>query len=285
MIDGQMSRPVGGSGAFRDAVVNRYRELGGEATVHTTVEEILVENDRAIGVRLTDGTQLRAPTIVSAAGSHETLLRLLGGRYLDRATRHRLDVWPTFEPIVVMSVGVEMPLTELPSTLLVRQAETLSIGGRDSDLLLMRIYNDEPTVAPMGHCVVQTMLPTRYDWWASRGANYAVEKQRVEDEILGRFDRRIEGLADAVRMTDLSTPLTFWAHARSWRGAYEGWLPTTETFGAHVPRSAPGLAGLHLAGQWVEPGGGVPMALLSGREVVQILCAEHDREFRTEPSG
>lgn len=282
LVDGQMSRPVGGSGKFRDAVVKRYRELGGEVTVHTTVEEILVENKRAIGVRLTDGTELRARAIVSTAGAHETLLRLLGGRYLDRAARHRLDDWPTFDPIVLLSAGVEMPLAELPSTLLIRQTSPLSIGDRESELLLMRIYNDDPGFAPSGHCVVQTMLPTRYDWWAARGAGYAEEKHRVTEQIVHRMDERVPGLAAAVRMTDLCTPLTFWRHARSWRGAYEGWLPTTETFGTHVPKTAPGLEGLHLAGQWVEPGGGVPTALLSGRQVVQILCKEADREFRAE---
>ncbi len=34
-----------------------------------------------------------------------------------------------------------------------------------------------------------------------------------------------------------------------------------------------------MAGQWVEPGGGVPTALMSGRQVVQLLCAESHREF------
>lgn len=282
MLDGLLSRPLGGSGVFRDAIVERYRALGGEATVHTTVEEILVDNDRAVGVRLTDGTQLRAGAIVSAAGHHETLLRLLGGRYLDRAARHRLDEWPTFEPIVLMSAGVEMPLADLPSTLIVRQTEPLTIGRRDSDVLLMRIYNDDPAFAPGGQAVVQTMLPTRYDWWASLGADYALRKREAIERILERFDRRVPGLAESVRMTDLATPLTFWNLARSWRGAFEGWLPTTETFLADVPKTVPGLAGLHLAGQWVEPGGGVPPSLLSGRQVVQLLCEEAGREFRTD---
>jgi phytoene desaturase len=285
LVDGQMSRPVGGSGRFRDALENRYRALGGSATLHTTVEEILVENDRAIGVRLTDGTELRAEGIVSTASAHETLLRLLGGRYIDRATRHRLDEWPTFEPIVLLSVGVALPLEDLPSTLLIKETDPIAVGKRASHMLLMRIYNDDPSFAPAGHCVVQTMLPTRYDWWATRGAAYATEKRRVEHAVLRRFDERVPGLAAAVRITDLATPLTFWAQTRSWRGAYEGWLPTPETFYAHVPKSVPGLTGLHLAGQWVEPGGGVPMALASGRRVVQLLCEEAGREFRNVPTA
>jgi hypothetical protein len=34
-----------------------------------------------------------------------------------------------------------------------------------------------------------------------------------------------------------------------------------------------------MAGQWVEPGGGIPMAVLSGRQAVQLICADARREF------
>jgi phytoene dehydrogenase-like protein len=34
-----------------------------------------------------------------------------------------------------------------------------------------------------------------------------------------------------------------------------------------------------MAGQWVEPGGGVPMAVMSGRQVVQLICADDERPF------
>jgi phytoene dehydrogenase-like protein len=79
-------------------------------------------------------------------------------------------------------------------------------------------------------------------------------------------------------MTDIATPLTFWRNARSWRGAFEGWLPTSDAF-KHVPKQLPGLDGFFMAGQWVEPGGGVPMAVMSGRQVVELVCAACDRPF------
>jgi hypothetical protein len=36
------------------------------------------------------------------------------------------------------------------------------------------------------------------------------------------------------------------------------------------------------AGQWAEPGGGVPLATMSGRHVVEIICAERKQTFRSE---
>ena len=47
----------------------------------------------------------------------------------------------------------------------------------------------------------------------------------------------------------------------------------------HIRKTLPGLAGFYMAGQWVEPGGGVPMALMSGRQVTQLICADERRPF------
>jgi phytoene dehydrogenase-like protein len=80
-------------------------------------------------------------------------------------------------------------------------------------------------------------------------------------------------------MTDIATPLTYWNMARSWRGAYEGWMPRGDTLFSHVKKKLSGLEGFYMAGQWVEPGGGVPTATLSGRQAVQLVCRDEGRPF------
>jgi hypothetical protein len=40
-----------------------------------------------------------------------------------------------------------------------------------------------------------------------------------------------------------------------------------------------------MAGQWVEPGGGVPTAVMSGRQAVQLLCVDQVRPFVSVPCG
>jgi phytoene dehydrogenase-like protein len=84
------------------------------------------------------------------------------------------------------------------------------------------------------------------------------------------------------QMIDVATPLTYWRSARSWRGAFEGWIPTTNAF-KHVPKALRGVERFYMAGQWVEPGGGVPMAIMSGGQVVEIICTETDRTFTLPP--
>jgi phytoene dehydrogenase-like protein len=277
---GWLSRPMGGTAAFRDALIARYQSLGGKAIVNTTVEEVLVREDRARGVRLTDGTMIEADVVVSTASVPETVFRLLAGRYGALDWKARMAGWKLFQPIVLASYGVERTLIEQPPTLIADAIDPLVVGDHRNDYLYLRTYNDDPAFAPPGHTVVQAMVQTTYDWWATRGAQYQHEKDVAAEAVLASIDAVMPGVRDRVRLTDIATPLTYWRTARSWRGAFEGWLPTSNAF-THVPKTLAGLEGFYLAGQWVEPGGGVPLATMSGRHAVEIICAERKQTFRS----
>jgi phytoene desaturase len=280
---GWLSRPIGGTSAFRDALVARYEALGGEVRLDTTVDEVLVEGGRAVGVRVADGAILRGELVVSTSSAPETVLRLLGGRYGVDALDSRLRRWKLFDPIVLASWGVARPLDDAPPMLILEGVGPLELAGRPNERIFVRTYNDEPAVAPAGHTVVQTMLPTDYEWWATRGSRYGDTKAQVAERALAAIAAHLPGVAEDVRVTDVATPLTFWRSARAWRGSFEGWMPSDGDFMTHVPKTLPGLDGFYMAGQWVEPGGGVPAALMSGRQLVQILCAEARRPFVTAP--
>ena len=277
-----LSRPVGGTARFRDALIDRFRTLGGRAIVNTTVEEVLVSGNRATGARLTDGTMLDADVVICTASAPETVFRLLAGRYGASEWKARMDQWKMFQPIVLASFGVAQSLDTEPSSLLIDGIDPLELGGYRNEHLYLRIYNEDPAFAPPGYTVVQAMLSTEYDWWATRGAQYQQEKDLAAERVLACLDHYLPGVKASVQMVDLATPLTFWRNARAWRGAFEGWIPTSNAF-KHVPKQLPGLERFYMAGQWVEPGGGVPTAVMSGRQVVEIICAALDRGF-TLPS-
>jgi phytoene dehydrogenase-like protein len=190
----------------------------------------------------------------------------------------RIDRWPLFQPIVLASFGLARTFEEQPSTLLLDGIHPLVVGDYQNDFLSLRIYNDDPAFAPEGHTVIQAIVPTGYDWWASRGALYQHERDLAAERVLSCIDQYLPGTQAAMKMTDVATPLTFWRGARSWRGAYEGWMPTPRTM-KHVSKQLPGLERFYMAGQWVEPGGGIPMAVMSGRHVAEIVCAAFDRPF------
>lgn len=67
------ARPFKGVRLILKHLVRRYRELGGELRLRSGIAKICVEEGRAVGVELEDGTQLRANRILSSAGIVETM--------------------------------------------------------------------------------------------------------------------------------------------------------------------------------------------------------------------
>lgn len=47
------------------------------------VDQILTKNNKAVGVRLADGTEHRADLVISDADGRKTILNLLEGKYMD----------------------------------------------------------------------------------------------------------------------------------------------------------------------------------------------------------
>ena len=103
----------------------------------------------------------------------------------------------------------------------------------------------------------------------------------VAGQVLERLGAHLPGIANAVEMVDVATPYTFWRYTHNWRGAYKGWLMTPEHWVRPLPKTLPGLKNFYMTGQWVEPGGSVPVVAMSGRNVIQLLCAADGRPFVT----
>ena len=60
---GDYGWPAGGSIALARALERRFLKLGGEIRYEARVQSIIVENERAVGVRLSDGTEQRADIV------------------------------------------------------------------------------------------------------------------------------------------------------------------------------------------------------------------------------
>lgn len=283
--------PAGGSLEFSRAIERRYLGLGGEVHYGSRVEKVMVEGDRAVGVRLSDGTEHRADVIVSAADGHSTIFDMLEGRYTDEEIRGYYASFPLFPTIVQVSLGVARDFSGEPHAVDFPLAEPFIAGGRAHGRLALNHYCFDPSLAPAGKSVLVVYLASDYDFWKALSLDrkrYEAEKKDVADKVIAALERRFEGITGQVEARDVATPVTYERYTGNWRGSYEGWLLTTGNsryMVKRMKRELPGLADFHMIGQWLAPGGGLPPAALHGREVIQALCAREKREFRTTVPG
>jgi len=282
--------PIGGSLPMSLALEKRYTELGGVLHYTKRVEKILVEADRAVGVRLADGSEHRAARVISAADGHTTIFEMLDGKYGDEKTREPYEQWPIFPPLLFVGVGVNRSFEDEPkmvggiSFALRRPTE---IGDAVHDRMPVRIFNQDPTLAPPGKTSLEVMMPSSYEYWkelAQDPAAYAEKKDQVARTVVELLDQRFPGISQQVEMVDVATPLTFERYTGNWKGSFEGWLMTPQnsyTVMKPMSQTLPGLQNFYMCGQWVEPGGGLPTGVMSGRRLVRALCKEDARKFQT----
>ncbi len=282
LADGGLATIEGGSLYFARAIERRYRALRGELTCGAAVEEILVQDGQATGVRLADGSIHRADYVVSAADGRATLFTMLHGRYLDASVRERYDAWPLAEPLLFVSFGVGHTLPGRPRQGVIGLRHPFRIGEQKVRHIRFRLSSHDPTLAPAGKTVVQALIAADYDYWhglCEDRAAYEAEKARLADEVLDRLETHLPGIWTRVEMTDVATPCTLERFTRHYRAAYDGWMVTPQTARAQPSHTLPGLDGLYMVGRWAQPGGGIPAAVAHGRQVVQLLCQRDGRRF------
>ena len=278
---------LGGSLEFARAIERRYLGLGGEVHYKSPVTKTLVENDQAVGVRLADGTEHRSDIVISAADGHTTIFHMLDGRYINDRIQGYYDNLPVFSPLIHIALGVARTFDELPHSVvgtLFLLDEPVTIAGKELKRLPVHIYNFDPGLAPAGKTVLKVMFDSDYAYWKKLKQDperYEAEKEQIADKVIALLDQRFPGLAAQVEMSDVATPMTWERYTGNWQGSFEGWQPTTKTLGMRMSKTLPGLNNFYMVGQWVEPGGGLPPAVMSGRNVTQIICKKDKRPFVT----
>ncbi len=270
---------------FVNGIVKKYESLGGQMKYRATVEKIVVENDKAVGVILSDETEHRADVIVSAADGRSTIFDMLDGKYTDEKIEKRYDTWKPYDPTFVVSLGVARTFEdEVPLTGFLLE-DPIVINERKIKILPLRVFNYSDVFAPEGKSVIQIMLETDWEYWKTLRENreeYVAEKERIGRELIERLERFYPGISSQIEVTDIATPYTTWRYTLNYRGSPMGWQFTRDSLTEIIPRSLPGLESFYMAGQWILAGGGVPACIYSGRNVVRILCKKEGREFKTE---
>ncbi|NMC52145.1 MAG: NAD(P)/FAD-dependent oxidoreductase [Chloroflexi bacterium] len=282
--------PIGGSLPLSQALEKRYLELGGQIHYGMKVEKILVENDRAVGIELADGSRHRAERVVSAADGHTTIFKMLDGKYADEKVKEPFEKWPVFPPLVYVGLGVNNRFENEPKTvsgISFALKQPVEIADQTLERLSVHVYNQDPTLAPDGKTSLTVMIPSSYTYWkemAKDPVEYDEKKEQIARQVVALLEQRFPGIGSQVEMVDVATPLTFERYTGNWQGSFEGWLITPQNAGSimsPMKQTLPGLSNFYLCGQWVEPGGGLPTGVMSARRLLKAVCKEDGRKFVT----
>ena len=229
-LDGA-SYPVGGASRIAETIAPVIESTGGKIVVDAEVAEILLDGKTAIGVRMADGRELRAPIVVSDAGARNTFERLLpkAGATARKMGEQIRGISPSSAHLCLY-VGVK------------QSASSLGIQGTNiwvhptpnHDANLENFFTNPEADFPSiyisfpsakdpdferrhpGRATIEVVTFAPYRWfqeweeknWRRRGPAYDGQKEQLVGRLQQELLKQVPALAGQIDYVELSTPLS-----------------------------------------------------------------------------
>jgi phytoene dehydrogenase-like protein len=271
---------IGGSLPITTRMTEKFKSLGGKLTLVTKVENIIVKNNMATGVILSDDTKVYADYVISAADGYSTIFKMLGGKYQTEQIKDAYTNWPVFTPIIQVSFGINKKIKSIvPNQIFLAQGTHIGQTKLSNGYSLMN-YSFDPTMAPIDKTVIVLRFDSPWDLWKDlSGDEYKAEKKQIEKDALSILQKHFSDISEFIEVIDIATPKTSVRYTGVWKGAYEGFLPTIKNITKSIKMTLPKLHNFYMCGQWLSPGGGLPLAAQSGKWTIQLICKKERKRF------
>jgi phytoene dehydrogenase-like protein len=279
----------GGLGSLCEALASAANAAGATLRTSAPVARILVAADRASGVVLESGEQIRARTVISSADPKTTLLKLLGARHLDTGFVRRvshirtrglaaklhlaLSRAPQFTGVSARQSAGRLLIA--PSMQYIEHAYNHAKYGEFSEQPVMEITIPtigDSSLAPAGHHVLSAIV--QYAPYALK-AGWDAARPQFTERAVTMLERYAPGIRESIVGAELLTPVDMerefridgghWHHGEL---AFDQFLMVRPVPGAAQHRTP--LAGLYLCGAGCHPGGGV-MGIAGRNAAQQVL--------------
>lgn len=236
------------------------------------VEEIIVENGEAAGIRLGDGVQASADIIVSNADLHLTETKMLPSEYQSFPEKY----WKNRQPgpgALLVSLGVKGELPDLLHHNLYfvddwrgnfRAIYEDKKIPENASIYVCNPTKTDPSLAPKGHECLFMLMPLPADVELSEK-----EQDRLADRAIDSFATasNIDDLRQRIVSRRLFGPRDFKLHFNAWQynafGGESHLLRQSVLF--RTPNKSKKLKDLYYVGAGTVPGIGLPMCLISAQ--------------------
>ncbi|WP_378174820.1 phytoene desaturase family protein [Aquimarina sp. SS2-1] len=279
--------PIGGSSRIVDTVDPVIQASSGTILTNAAVAEVIIENNKAKGVRMIDGKEFFADTIISGAGVFNTFGKLIPKSV---AIHHKLNeklqkVTPSVShACLYMGFKSSPEDLQLPKTNFWIYPEDL-----DHDSCVDRYLQNEEAPFPVvyvsfpaakdpnwpnrypGRSTIDIITLVPYEtvskWkdtrWMKRGEAYEAWKEKIAQRLMKELFKQLPHLEGLVDHYELSTPLSTEHFVNYEKGEIYGIDHTPDRFRQKFLQPRTPIKGLYLTGQDIVTAG-IGGALFAG---------------------
>jgi len=259
-------------------------KMGGKILTGHEVQQILIKEKKAIGVRLKDGREVTGKVAISNIDAHHTFSGLIGDDHIPSGFRSKLKGMRPALSYFILYLGIEGGLDELslsnnevffedrPQ----KEFQCL-YENRISEMApfyLLAPSKVNPSHAPKGESTLCLSCKTSYHFSPDWNRETKDELSRC---LIDKASAFIPNLEKRIKVKIETTPKTIerWTGNR-WGAAY-GWAQLPKQSGIYrLPRTTP-IPNLYLTGHWTSPGGGIAGVVASGELTAEAVLNRFEK--------
>ena len=265
--------PVGGASKIAETIIPQIQVSGGDVLTYADVQEILIVDDRAVGVEMVDGHCLYADYIISNAGVVNTFTKLLPAAISDKfGYRDRVQSLATSMSHGGMYIGLrgtadelQLPKTNLWIYLDQHHDENVAALRKDPSAPLPLVYVSFPSAKDpdfqrrhpgrstieivIGPCDFEQYRQWADKTWGKRGDDYEALKADLSERMLAALYKQLPHLQGKIDYSEISTPLSTNHFCRYKQGEAYGLAHTKARFEQEWLTPKTRVKGLYLTGQ------------------------------------
>ena len=260
--------PVGSSESIVNALVRGLTKYRGELRLSSHVNEIIIANNRAVGVKLRSGEEIRADrAVVSNASSWDTVKMIPEGFLSPNYSKKVADTTmnDSFMHLHLGIDGTDIP-QDLPCHHMIVNDWQRGVTAEQNVVAVSIPSLLDSNLAPEGKHSIHVYTPATepYSLWANLKRNtpeYEEMKEKQSQVMWEALERFIPDIKSCCEVTLVGTPLTHERFLRRYKGTYgAAWKAGESLF----PTSTTPVDSLFCCGDSTFPGIGVPAVTASG---------------------
>ncbi len=246
-------RPMNGFIQFPQFLRKTFVKRGGKILLNTTVEKILTDNGKAIGVQLTDGRKIHSDIVVSTSDTQHTFGNMLGYEKLEKTNfqyarkARNASMSPSAiaihlgldDKIDLKKLGFDCGYNVLTTG---RESHEQKFDDwengihRTSDSCFhFGVISSSALTGGKPNLVIHVVPVFADKWIELRKTNYEKyleEKQKAADFYIQKVEEyMIPGLRGHIKFIDVSTPATYARYIGSPTGSNYDMMPVPGNFG------------------------------------------------------
>jgi prolycopene isomerase len=263
---GGVNYPKGGVGQIALKLVEGLEKFGGKIIYQARVTKILLENGRAVGVKLSNGDTYRAGIIVSNATRWDTFGKLLADEKMPTNEKKWQQTYQKSPSFLSLHMGVKAEIfttnTECHHILL-ENWETMAATEGTIFVSIPTLL--DPDLAPHGYHIIHAFTPHWFENWDKLSpTEYEARKENAAHRIITRLEKIFPGLDTGLDYLEIGTPRTHRRFLGRSDGTY-GPIPRRKLLGLlKMPFNRTAIPGLYCVGDSTFPGQGLNAVAFSG---------------------